>query len=296
MKVSIIVPFYNDRAYIGACIDSIRGQLECDLEVILVDDCGSDNTIDEAVRAVDGDNRFKIVVHQQNMGVAVARNSGIDNASGDYIFFLDADDMLASDLSISKLLDACEGMEVVTGNFIRSDNSVGNGRHNWTNVTNKLIDVKWLKDNELYFDKGLIYDDISWALKAYTCAKKVAHVDAETYYHNLREGSVTRSHFSKAKVESLIDMLTIINSYKKDSYVIEQIVYQTMFVLKNLMLGDFENHYKKEQYDRLSMLGVLSLKSDGSSLGKFSKKLYKVRCSWILSSVLCSIYKRLKRC
>lgn len=91
--ISIIVPVYNAEKYIRQCLDSIRKQSYTDFEVILVDDGSTDGSgiiCDEYAKA---DNRFH-VIHQENGGVSVARNTGIDNAKGENLVFVDSDDYL----------------------------------------------------------------------------------------------------------------------------------------------------------------------------------------------------------
>lgn len=295
MKISIIVPFFNDKPYIRGCIESIKAQLYCDFEAILVDDCGSDGSSAEAIEAIGGDDRFKIVVHLKNRGLSDARNSGIEEATGDFIFFLDADDKLAFDEALHEMTNKCELMQIVQGDFVRSNGQIVCGLGNWTNATNKLINLKWLKDNNLYFIEGIIYEDVPWALKAYTLAKNVAHVDCATYFHNLRQGSISRSHFSTAKVESLLIILNELMTYKRDRYLNNRIVYYAMFLLKNLLMGDFEKQYKRLKYRQLKDSGAWNVEFNRSILTRFSKLLSIFRRNFLISNLLCATYKKMKR-
>lgn len=295
MKISIIVPFFNDKPYIRGCIESIKAQLYCDFEAILVDDCGSDGSSAEAVDSIGGDDRFRIVMHHKNRGLAAARNSGIDEATGDFIFFLDADDKLAFDEALNEMTNKCDSMQIVQGDFLRSNKQIVSGLGNWTNATNKLIDLKWLKDNNLYFIEGIIYEDVPWALKAYTLAKNVAHVDFATYFHNLRQGSISRSDFSTAKVDSLLLILNQLIDYNRDRYLDNRIIYYAIFLLKNLLMWDFDKQYKQLKYRQLKSSGALNVELDRSTLPRFSKLLSIFRRNFLISNLLCSIYKRMKR-
>lgn len=94
--ISIIIPAFNVGNYISKCIKSIIGQDYTNLEIIIVDDGSSDKTgeiIDDFARC---DNRI-VVIHKENEGVSVARNVGIDKASGEYIVFVDGDDYLSKE-------------------------------------------------------------------------------------------------------------------------------------------------------------------------------------------------------
>ena len=93
-RLSIIVPVYNVEKYIEACIESIRMQTFQDYEVILVDDGSTDRSADICDKYASDDSRVT-VIHKPNAGVSSARNKGLDIASGEYIYFIDPDDILA---------------------------------------------------------------------------------------------------------------------------------------------------------------------------------------------------------
>lgn len=93
--ISIIVPIYNVSKYLNGCLHSIQMQDYTDFEVLCVDDGSKDNSAEIALRFTETDKRFKLF-RQPNSGVSVARNTGIKYAQGDYICFIDADDMIAS--------------------------------------------------------------------------------------------------------------------------------------------------------------------------------------------------------
>ena len=92
-KVSVIVPVYNVESYLKRCVDSIRGQTEQDIEIILVDDGSPDNCPEMCDQFAVEDRRVR-VLHQENGGVSVARNLGIEQAAGEWIMFADPDDWL----------------------------------------------------------------------------------------------------------------------------------------------------------------------------------------------------------
>lgn len=95
-KVSVIIPVYRAEKFIHECIESVLNQTHTDLELILVDDGSPDNSGVICDEYALKDNRIK-VYHQTNGGVCVARNKGLDMATGDYILFLDSDDYMPTD-------------------------------------------------------------------------------------------------------------------------------------------------------------------------------------------------------
>lgn len=96
-KVSIIVPIYNVEIYLRKCIDSILLQTYKNLDVILVNDGSPDNSHKICDEYAQKDDRV-IVIHESNVGVSSARNTGLDIASGKYIVFVDLDDYITKDM------------------------------------------------------------------------------------------------------------------------------------------------------------------------------------------------------
>src|SRR4051794_9695531 len=117
--VSVVVPIYNVAPYLRDCLDSVRSQSHRELQVILVDDGSTDNSAEIADEYVAMDSRFQLV-RQANAGLSAARNTGIPYATGDYIAFLDSDDVLAS-FAYEVLVGAAEvsGSQLATGSVHR---------------------------------------------------------------------------------------------------------------------------------------------------------------------------------
>lgn len=95
-KISVIVPVYNTEKYLSRCVDSLINQTYTDIEIILVDDGSKDSSPAICDRYAELDSRVK-VIHQSNGGLSCARNTGLCNAKGDYIGFVDSDDWVESD-------------------------------------------------------------------------------------------------------------------------------------------------------------------------------------------------------
>ena len=96
VKVSIIIPVYNTAKYLEDCLESASEQTLKDIEIIIVNDDSTDNSEDIIKKFCDKDNRFNYF-KQTHKGVSSARNKGIELAKGEYIFFLDSDDIVAED-------------------------------------------------------------------------------------------------------------------------------------------------------------------------------------------------------
>lgn len=98
MRVSILIPVYNQEKLIERCINSIPKR--DDIEIIVVDDCSTDNTL----KVLEKFDNIKVIKNDKNLGIGLTRNKLLDNASGEYVFFLDSDDYLYTD-AFNKVLD-----------------------------------------------------------------------------------------------------------------------------------------------------------------------------------------------
>lgn len=92
VKISIVVPVYNSEKYLPACIDSILDQTFTNFELLLINDASKDNSLQICIEYANRDNRIKVFNREINGGEASSRNVGLDNATGDYIVFIDSDD------------------------------------------------------------------------------------------------------------------------------------------------------------------------------------------------------------
>ena len=107
MTISVIIPCYNAAAYLDECLQSVLAQTITDFEIIIVDDGSKDDTLAIAQRAARLDARIR-VLHQENAGVSAARNAGLDAAQGEYVTFVDGDDLLVPD-AFEVMLQAAKG-------------------------------------------------------------------------------------------------------------------------------------------------------------------------------------------
>ena len=123
-EVSIIIPIYNVEKYVAECLNSVISQTydHSKIECIIVNDCTTDDSMDivyEIIKKYDGGMSFIICRHEHNEGVSAARNTGIEVAKGNYIFFIDSDDYIYPN-SLELLLNASKiygYSDMVVGNF-----------------------------------------------------------------------------------------------------------------------------------------------------------------------------------
>ena len=115
-KVSVIIPNYNSQKYIAECLDSVLNQDYPNIEIIVIDDGSTDNSLEEIAPYLDR----VILITQKNQGACVARNAGLNIATGEYIKFLDSDDYLASGIITSQVnkLNTLDNLSIVFGDLI----------------------------------------------------------------------------------------------------------------------------------------------------------------------------------
>lgn len=219
MKISIIVPMYQVEQYLAICLKSITDQTMTDgVECILVDDCGSDRSLfiaKDFIEHYQGNVLFRIVEREKNGGLSAARNSGIDVASGEYVYFLDSDDEITPNcLEIMwSLVEKYGKVNLVQGAFFEDEkyaNSISNIKFpefytcqaeiktfllqylgDIVGAQSRLINLSFLKEHHLYFEEGIIHEDNLWTFFLSKYVRTMAYCDVCTYYHRYNPNSIT---------------------------------------------------------------------------------------------------------
>ncbi len=239
MLISIVIPVYKVEEYIERCIQSVISQdYQGDLECLLIDDCTPDNScaiIGNILDKYDGPIKFRLLHHEKNRGLSAARNTGIDNAQGDYIYFLDSDDYITADC-ISRLAAPLveRNYDIVIGNysvigsdedfptFRLGDTSLNNNndiiesytRYDWYMMAwNKLCNVSFIKKHALYFKEGLIHEDELWSFQFACRANSLRSVHASTYYYCIREESIITSVEEFERLQRTMMLLGLMKDY-----------------------------------------------------------------------------------
>lgn len=135
-KVSVITTVYNVGDYLKNCIDSILNQTLPDIELILVNDCSIDNSL-EVINSYN-DSRIKLINNKENKGPGVSRQIGIDNAIGEYTMFVDGDDYIENDC-LEKMYNAAISNDVKIVNCLVNGHNPINPNYLYTFLNNKLI-------------------------------------------------------------------------------------------------------------------------------------------------------------
>jgi len=254
MKVSIIIPVYNVEQYVERCLKSVMAQTyHGAMECLIVDDCGLDKSMEIVERLIvdyHGLIQFKILHHDHNRGLSGARNTGMEAATGDYIYFLDSDDEISLDC-IEKLVEplSIEQYDIIVGNICTigdtqdlnlslklNDGVVLRGREiqdlyriKWNMVSvNKLYRTSFIRQQKLQFKEGLIHEDELWSLQVACLAKSLRAVARGTYNYYIRGGSITSADTRERKAKMLKVIASEICKFLKDRKIYSPRAYQIM--------------------------------------------------------------------
>ncbi|MCU7204082.1 glycosyltransferase [Turicibacter sp. TA25] len=224
IELSIVLPIYNVESYLECCMQSIISQNKFDeIELLLIDD----GSTDSSPRICDTySTKYKniIVIHKENGGLSDARNCGLMNATGKYIYFLDSDDYIEKN-TIEFILNEINNnfLDIITldaqcvdehGEYIEDKQEyvhkgVKNGiqyrgeefvkkqlmfdKNYLTPVWLGVYRRQYLIENQLWFDKNLLHEDEMWTPKVFLQANKIKHINKKLYCYRIRENSIMRN-------------------------------------------------------------------------------------------------------
>jgi glycosyltransferase involved in cell wall biosynthesis len=235
LSLSIIVPIYNVEKYVHSCLESIfrQGMTDETFEVILVNDGTQDHSMEMISDIIKAHLNIK-VIEQQNQGLSNARNNGMQEATGEYVIFVDSDDMLIENSLYPLLNKTIESKaDLLIADFCEiDDNGLYNGYQqidlnaimNATEKTGEesfLIDLspydchvwhniyrrKFLLDNNIKFTPNIIYEDIPFTHECYIKAKKCLRIKCPMYLYRKGHTQSITSYFTK---KSGLDYVTAI--------------------------------------------------------------------------------------
>ena len=226
IKISVIMPIYNAGEYLKRAISDVLKQTLSDIELILVDDGSTDNSPKIISRFQKKDDRI-IAIRENNAGPSVARNKGLELASGKYIIFLDADDMYEPNL-LQSLYEAAErdGLDVAVARFdiyneatdsysVQTDEphaSIFDGQKITSKnenpdcifasttgyVWNKLFLASFLRDKKISFDPDLyVFEDVFFVCSVMALAERVERIESILIHHRVYSDQSRATLFRK---------------------------------------------------------------------------------------------------
>lgn len=269
--VSIIIPVYKVEEYLDRCMESVVNQTYANLEIILVDDGSPDRCPQMCDDWAKRDSRVK-VIHQQNKGLSGARNSGIREATGDWLYFLDSDDYLLLEC-ISLMMECVDkhpDVDVVyAGAKVTKEGYEGfsfesvnlpdySNDREWINralllrsillmtAWNKLARRSFVLEKGLFFEEGYIHEDDIWNFEMAKHVSKIAVCKHDTYMYVIREGSIM-TDFSK-RYRNLYRLLEYFVNHITDPFRNRQISFVFEFIRVHFNGAMLDEHASEMQY------------------------------------------------
>ena len=239
--ISIIVPVYNAEKYLNRCINSIINQTYTNIEIILVDDESPDNSPKICDEWSKKDSRIK-VIHKKNGGPASARNSGLKEAKGKYIGFVDSDDYIESEM-YEKLYNSIKTNKsnIAVCNYVKEyrnkkihnktiESFICEGKRNslkfltkkqvgWTNW-NKIYDVNSIKEKDIFFNQslhigedGLFNFDIIDSCDNF----KISYIGDELYHYIIADATEDNKKYNSKKNDCFVFLEKYIDIFEKNN-------------------------------------------------------------------------------
>lgn len=312
ITVSVIIPVYDVAQYVFDCVNSVLRQSYSDLEIIIINDGSTDNSGTICKQCASQDQRVKYY-EKKNEGLSSARNYGLIHATGDLIYFLDADDFLAenaiealveelisskSDIVSSAFTMVNESEEssskTINADFIRGDNSL----FYLQRITNHACAKLYRKElfDGISYPVGRHYEDVATTFRLYNKAARVSHTDSGMYFYRMRAGAITNS-ISNQDIE---DMWYAFDSIKDSfEYTTKNQLFYEVSVLysiysrllrSNCTLVEFKDN-EKRVYDQLDKLDFVLNDYKGKTKMYFKLRLFE----WHLTKYLVPVIDFLRK-
>ena len=233
MKFSVIIPVYNVEAYLEKCLDSVIKQTFMDYEIIIVDDESTDSSGQIAEEYAKKDARIH-VIHQKNKRQGGARNTGIANAKGEYLIFVDSDDYVAHtlletvnfylektnpDILVYDYVEVSEDERILT-----KKKSTGDCREIKTEEFMLLAPCVWNKafrrtlflENQILFPEKIWFEDMTADLQLGLVSSKTVIVNEILYFYRQRQGSTMQCTNIERVLEIMQAFQLVLDFYKKE--------------------------------------------------------------------------------
>ena len=308
--ISVIVPVYNVEKYLEECLDSIQNQTYSDIEVILVNDGSLDNSKDICEKYCKEDNRFKLI-NQANQGQSVARNHGVAASTGEFIAFVDSDDIIRQDYLEVLIRYMSEEVDIVESQFTVHKKEFFNENYKEINVifegdseeAVKAVPKHVLSVNpvtKLYrrsvveavpYLEGLIFEDIYSGVGMLKYIRRIIKSDYTGYYYRQHGTSTMHRTFTEKNLNvfTVSDELVEMYSDREDllPYIGSYLVHVTTMHYQDYIRKD--NPYAKVYNQKLAEYVTLTKKNQELARKSRMIRLYNI-CPKYYNSIIFPVY------
>lgn len=269
MKFSIVVPVYNVEAYLQQCLESLQAQDFKDFEVICVNDGSTDNSCKILAEWEPQWPQLR-VVDRENGGLSAARNSGLKEATGDYVVFVDSDDwvepMMLSRLAVElngedMLCFACRRTDNEKADVLGEEQSKGWDYYNrhalehrevaFVCVWQRCYRRQFLLDNDLWFREGVLHEDNQFTPCACLKAQNIKVIPDVLYNYRVRPGSIMTTRGLRSKESLILIANELSEFFGKENNIEKTVIYQALTQCYQMA---FANNTHEEDVQLLSLV------------------------------------------
>lgn len=296
--ISVVIPVFNVENFLNECVNSVLNQDYKNFEIILVDDGSTDSSPKICDSFAKSDNRIK-VIHKENEGLGMARNTGIENACGDYVYFLDSDDYIDKNTFIKcinyikkfkpniiffghrkfnndKILETCRSKynKIYVGNEIEKDllpelisPSKGNGIY--MSACMGMFDLNLIKSNEWKFvsERTIISEDVYSLLNLVSFCNSILIVDDVFYNYRVNVQSLTHV-YRKDRIEKIIEFYYLCVDFCNNHFTNDELLNRFSLVFGSFLIGGMKTIVKTDSLSYLKKLELLSNISNNNDVRK----------------------------
>lgn len=317
---SIIVPVYKVEQYLAECIESVLTQDFVDYEIILVDDGSPDNSPKLCDEYSDKYSNIH-VIHKNNEGLSAARNDGIKEAQGEYIIFLDSDDKFEDRYVLKNIFDYinlvlqdaifCSSLkrfsdinEIISNPFNNVENDIFDVNLFFDFAAKKsfifcapalIVKRSFLIQNELFFYKGILHEDMEWCPRVFALLDKVAIFSGNYYMYRINQSSITSTINPKrfVDIEFIIDRMNelLVKFASKKKFLLKwtnMLIYN--YIVLIIQCRKCDSILYSEKYPQLK-----SLLKKNSNILNFRNQFVSILIKLGLFSLFISIRSLLKK-
>lgn len=288
-KISVIVPVYNKEQYIRQCLDSLLKQTLKDIDIIVIDDNSTDNSL-KIMQEYTKYSNFTILHNETNLGIGKTRNRGLEYATGIYVGFVDGDDYVKDTMYLDYYNYAIKNnLDIVTGYYTKVGNNLELFKNTYFDISNiktpniinnvdygpcnKIFKLDIIKEHNITFEEKLKYEDMPF-VASNLLYSKIGHINESYYYYRIHSNSETTIIDKRVfdiyeimdKVNTIYEDITLVdleylNIHQITMYMLQQ-KNQKDEALKNKFINDgykylndkFPNWKHNKQYKKESII------------------------------------------
>lgn len=249
-KISIIIPVYNVEKYLRECLDSCVNQTLEDIEIICVDDASPDNSIKILEEYSQKDSRIKILRHEKNKNLGAARNTGLENATGEYVWFVDSDDYIDTKacqilynaikefdvdilcFSAMKFVDTEKKRQFIYDKYYHQGvqiNKIYHPKTNWKEIVFSNLNVtawayltkKTILQN-FRFREGVWHEDTDFTPILLASADSFCYIPYTAYFYRVNQNSIVQTPMSQKRLEDQIAVAESLDKFVQENKITKQ--------------------------------------------------------------------------